>query len=116
MARDETETTSPDSVRTDMAPRAWGKAKSAIYLAKYSLVKTKAIPYFRQTLRTQHLPSSQLQALNWNRAKRLVAYAYEKTSYYRRRFDAIGLHPEDLKEPADFVSVPTLSRDDLREH
>lgn len=88
--------------------------KSKIFLLKYSAYKRNAVPYFKQLLTQQTLSSDELEELNWSRTRALVQYAYKKTPYYRRRFDAIGLSPYDIKEPDDFLKIPLLTRHDLQ--
>lgn len=90
--------------------------KSKLFLGKYSVYKRNAVPYFKQLLKHQTLSRDELDMLNWRRTKSLVEYAYAKTPYYRRRFDEIGLTPDDLKEPVDFLQVPLLTRQDLQAH
>ena len=92
------------------------KFKTAWFLFKYSLVKRNAIPYFREVLRNQYLSRDELEYLNWNRTKALLQYAYEKVPYYKKRFDAMGLHPNDIVDPNDYCQVPVLTRKDLQEH
>lgn len=90
--------------------------KSKLFLAKYSLYKPGAVPYFKQLLVQQSLSRDELAALNWQRTKALVEYAYENTPYYRRRFDEIGFSPQDMRTPDDFRHVPLLTRRDLQDN
>lgn len=86
------------------------------FFFKYSLVKSNAVPYFREVLHNQHLQRDELEQLNWDRTKALLKYAHDKVPYYKRRFDAIGLHPNDIVHPDDYCGVPVLTREDLKEH
>jgi len=88
--------------------------KNAIFFAKYSIIKPKALSAFRAALHNQYLSRDELENLNWVQTRRLVEYAYSKTVFYKNRFDTIGLHPEDIKHPEDFSKVPVLTRDDLK--
>lgn len=90
--------------------------KNKIFFAKYSLFKPGALKEFRQALTNQYLSRDELDDLNWQRTCRLLQYAYEKTVFYRKRFDEIGLHPNDIKHPDDYVKVPVLKRQDLQNH
>ncbi len=40
--------------------------------------------------------------------------AYEKVAHYRKSFDAAGVHPGDLKDPADLAKFPFTGKADLR--
>lgn len=86
------------------------------FFFKYSMVKRNAAPYFRELQHNQYLPRDELERLNWDRTRSLLLYAYEKVPYYKRRFDAIKLHPNDIVHPDDYCHVPLLTREDLREN
>lgn len=51
--------------------------------------------------------------------KKLIAqvkYAYEKVPFYKKKFDGIGLSPDDIKTLEDIEKVPFTVKDDLRDH
>lgn len=89
---------------------------TAWFLFKYSLFKRHTVCYFRELLRNQYLSRDELEYRSWNRTKALLQYAYEKVPYYKKRFDSIGLHPNDIAHPDDYCQVPVLRRKDLQEH
>ena len=90
--------------------------KSSVFLFKYSLVKRNAKEYYRELLNNQYLSPDELAALNWKRTKALLSYAYDKVPYYKMRFSAIGLQPDDIKNPEDYTNVPLLTREDLQKN
>jgi phenylacetate-CoA ligase len=47
------------------------------------------------------------------RVQELVAHAYRRVPYYRRLFDAHGVHPDRIKGVADLTLVPTTTRREL---
>ena len=51
-------------------------------------------------------PLEKLREIQENRMKTLVRMAYEKTTYYRREFDQIGVKPEDIQTLEDFQGLP----------
>ncbi len=57
-----------------------------------------------------------IRALQLERLKKIVAYAYERVPMYRQRFDAIGLKPEHIRTLADIRHIPYTTKDDLRDH
>lgn len=57
----------------------------------------------------------QLEALQLERLKHSVSYAYQKVPLYKRKFDAAGVHPSDLKELADLANFPYTTKEDLRQ-
>lgn len=68
----------------------------------------------KELKKNQYLSKDELEHLNWQKCKKIVSYAYENTSYYRKRYDKEGFHPNDLKEPDDFLKVPIITRNDIR--
>jgi len=90
--------------------------KTAWFFMKYSLAKSKSIPYFRQLLRNQYMPQEQLESLNWERTRSMLNYAYQYVPYYREKFSGMGLNPSDITQPEHYSQVPVLTRDDLREN
>ncbi len=53
----------------------------------------------------------QLQRLQWT-----VRHAYDNVPHYRKKFDAKGVHPDDLKTLADIAKFPFTTKADLREN
>ncbi len=52
--------------------------------------------------RVETIPRAKLDALHLERVQRLVSYAYENTAFYRRKFDAAGIKPSDIRTLEDF--------------
>ena len=48
--------------------------------------------------------------------KKLIANAYENTSFYKKRFDDQGVHPEDIKSFDDFAQLNPVTREDIQNH
>lgn len=46
---------------------------------------------------TETMPRARLDALHLQRVQALAQYAYEHTKFYRRKFDAVGLKPSDIR-------------------
>ena len=57
-----------------------------------------------------------IRALQLERLKKIVAYAYERVPMYKQRFDAIGLKPEHIRTLEDIRHIPYTTKDDLREN
>ena len=58
----------------------------------------------------------QLRALQLARLKSALHTCYERVPHYRRKFDAAGVHPSDLKQLDDLARFPFTSKDDLRQN
>lgn len=51
---------------------------------------------------TETMPRAELDALHLQRIQALVHYAYDNTAFYRRKFDAAGIKPADIRTLEDF--------------
>ncbi len=51
---------------------------------------------------TETMPRAELDALHLKRLRALIEYAYELSPFYRRKFDAAGLKPRDIRSIEDF--------------
>ncbi len=53
----------------------------------------------------------QLERLKWS-----LKHAYDNVPHYRKKFDAAGVKPEDLKRLSDLAKFPFTTKQDLREN
>src|SRR5262245_8270983 len=56
----------------------------------------------------------ELATLQLTRLKQTVHFSYERLPPYKRKFDAAGVHPVDLKALSDLAKFPFTTKDDLR--
>jgi phenylacetate-CoA ligase len=57
----------------------------------------------------------ELQALQLQRLKWSLKRAYEHVPHYRKKFDAAGAHPDQIKSLADIAKFPFTTKADLRD-
>jgi phenylacetate-CoA ligase len=57
-----------------------------------------------------------LQALQLERLKTTLQRAYAHVPHYKKKLDAAGAHPGDLKELSDLAKFPFTTKDDLRQN
>lgn len=69
--------------------------------------------YWNKDMET--LPTEKLRELQLERLKAIVKYAYERVPFYRKKFDEVGIKPEDIKSLEDIRYIPFTSKADLRE-
>lgn len=62
------------------------------------------------------LPREDLEALQLERLKKLVARMYKNVSPYRAKMDAVGVGPDDVQVLADLQKLPFTIKDDLRDN
>jgi len=58
----------------------------------------------------------EIQALQLGRLKWSLRHAYDNIVMYRDRFDAAGVHPDDLTDLPDLAKFPFTEKSDLRDH
>ena len=57
----------------------------------------------------------EIAALQLGRLQATLRRVYERVPHYRQKFDAAGVHPDDLKALADLAKFPFTSKEDLRQ-
>ena len=62
-----------------------------------------------ETASRDEIAALQLERMKWS-----LAHAYANVPMYRERFDAAGVHPEDLHDLRDLAKFPFTYKDDLR--
>lgn len=62
------------------------------------------------------MPRNELKALQLARLKTTLDRAYNKVSHYKKKFDAAGVKPSDLKTLADLARFPFTVKSDLRDN
>lgn len=58
----------------------------------------------------------EISALQLERMKWSLAHAYNNVSHYKKKFDAAGIHPDDLKDLSDLSKFPFTVKEDLRQN
>lgn len=62
------------------------------------------------------MPVEQLRELQSERLRQLVKREYENVPFYRKKFDELGLKPEDIKSIDDITKLPFTNKQDLRDN
>lgn len=57
------------------------------------------------------LRSLQLTRLQWS-----MRHAYDNVAHYRKAFEAVGAHPDDVREVGDLAKLPFTTKADLRDN
>jgi phenylacetate-CoA ligase len=65
-------------------------------------------PYWNPTNET--LPRASLRTLQHVKLKRLCEWAYAKSAFHRRRWNAAGFHPDQLRSLDDLQRIPLMTR------
>lgn len=64
--------------------------------------------------RRETMPAVQRDELVLARVREVMQYAYEHAPFYRRKWDAAGVHPSDIHTLEDFERVPPVTKEELR--
>ncbi len=64
----------------------------------------------------ESMPRNELKALQLSRLKSTLERAYNKVPHYKKKFDAAGVKPGDLKTLADLARFPFTVKTDLRDN
>ncbi|MGA9396329.1 MAG: phenylacetate--CoA ligase, partial [Azonexus sp.] len=58
----------------------------------------------------------EIVALQTERLKWTLHHVYNNVPHYKAKFDAVGVHPDDLKSLADLSKFPFTTKQDLRDN
>lgn len=59
---------------------------------------------------------AEIQALQLDRLKETVMRVYETVPAYRRKMDAAGVKPQDIRELSDLKHLPFITKQDMRDN
>lgn len=69
-------------------------------------------PFWFRTRET--MAEGEREALILGRVQELMAYAWEKSGFYRDKWSEAGIHPSHVKTLEDFERVPVVTKQELR--
>lgn len=70
--------------------------------------------YYDEKIET--MPRARLESLQLKRLKNLVALVYKNCVPYRKKMDAAGIKPTDIKKLGDLKNLPFTEKKDLRDN
>jgi len=70
--------------------------------------------YYQLYMASQWWSRDELEKYQWDLIQKLIHHAYNNTKYYRRKFDEVGIKPEDIRSKSDFRNIPYLTRDEIK--
>lgn len=91
--------------------------RKALYPAYESGLRgRRTLAYLNDYQHDQWLSPERIQALQWQRLKRLLEHCYREVPYYRQRWKALDIAPADIHSLADYARLPVLTKADIRDH
>lgn len=62
------------------------------------------------------MPEEDMAKIQWEKLKKTLDFVYEKSPFYRKKFEELNLHPKDIRSFEDFsLKVPVTTKEELRE-
>ena len=90
--------------------------KQFFFLTNYLLNRGDISATYRNLMKTQWYSRDELTNLQFNKLKDILAYSYKYVPFYQKRFDNIGMKPDDIKNFDDFKKIPPLKRQEIIDH
>lgn len=63
--------------------------------------------------RQEKMSREDIESLQLDRLKKIVAWAYEKSEFYRCSFDKYGIKPQDIEKLSDVQKLPFLTLEEI---
>jgi phenylacetate-CoA ligase len=70
--------------------------------------------YWNQSIET--MPVKELKQYQLKKLKEQVKHCYENSSFYHKKFDSVGLKPDDIQTLDDLKKIPFTVKSDLRDN
>ncbi len=64
--------------------------------------------------RREMMPAEERDAAILERIRQVMAYAYAHAPFYKRKWEAAGIHPDHIRSLEDFERVPPVTKQELR--
>lgn len=88
--------------------------KNIIYPTYKFIKKDKVFLRLKEFESNQWLSREELRDLQWKKLNLLLEYVYENVPYYTQMFDESGLKPGDIKSHDDYLKMPILTKEIIR--
>src|ERR1700693_2762859 len=82
----------------------------------YALNRKDILGRYRELLQTEHCSKEALRELQFQKLSAVLRHAYKWNPFYTRRFNEIGLVPDDIKTLEDIRRIPPLFRQEVIDH
>jgi phenylacetate-CoA ligase len=67
-----------------------------------------------QALKNERLPAERVTALQNRKLRQVVRHAWANSTFYRRKFRAAGLEPDDIQSVQDLAKLPLTTKAELQ--
>ena len=79
--------------------------------------KWERSPYLKHVnylMESQYYSIEKIREIQLQKVKQIIGHAYSNCEYYNRTYKKAGIHPSDIKTFEDFLSVPILDKDTVK--
>ncbi|MFX0070092.1 MAG: phenylacetate--CoA ligase family protein [Candidatus Hermodarchaeota archaeon] len=66
--------------------------------------------------KAETMSRDKLEKLQGEKLKKLAQYIYDNVEFYHKKFDELGIKPNDIKSVSDITKLPLTLKTDLRDH
>ena len=63
----------------------------------------------------EYIEREELERLQFLRLRKILERVYENSPFYKKKWDAAGIKPEDIRSLEDFEQIPFVTKDEIRQ-
>jgi len=90
--------------------------KRAWFFLKYLIFKPKALLEFQKLIKLSNTPFNEKGEEALKSFKKIFEHAYKNSQYYSNKYSQSDIAPEDIITKEDICKIPTITKEELREH
>lgn len=68
---------------------------------------------YKKMMRVERWSLDELKQYQFSKLKKILNHAYETVPFYRKRFDEIGLIPDNIRHDEDIIPIPPTTKEDI---
>lgn len=70
--------------------------------------------YLLKLRKNLQLGPSRMREMQMKRLKAIIRHAYENVPFYHRKFDRVGIRPDDIRSTADLCKIPLTTKSEIQ--
>jgi phenylacetate-CoA ligase len=98
-----------------MSPLPPWAVRNVIYPLYKTLKGDTVLDRLKELESHERVSPEELQRIQWDGVRRFLEYIVTHVPFYRDLFSQLDLQPGDIRSPADFLDLPLLTKDIIRE-
>lgn len=84
---------------------------------KYRLLRNLSLlQCIRELEAMQWLSRDTMEEVQFQKLEAILKHAYRNVPYYQKKFDELGINPEDIKSFNNYLNIPVLTKKDIQEN